>query len=344
MIRFAKILIFYMCRALGLFALSRLITRHSLKILCYHGFETADESKFRSKLFMSANLFEKRMSTLKRLGYRVITLTEGVNNLYSGTCVENSVVITVDDGFYSFYSLALPILKKYDFTSTIYVTSYYVEHESPIFRLVVQYMFWKTALARIDLTIYGIDRIELDLSNEKSKQEAAWAIINHGEKLSGEDVRRRICISLGESLGISFSEIERSHMMELMRPWQIRELSEQGVSVQLHTHRHRFPDDNDEVARRELAENGAALDALDSGEKIHFCYPSGVWSTNHWKILSDFGIESATTCHSGINTRKTPKYALSRFLDGEDVHQLEFEAALSGFKDLVSNMVNRITV
>lgn len=342
MLRAAKILIFYGCRATGLFALSRRITRNSLKILCYHGFEMAGESKFRSKLFMSAGLFEQRMATLKRLGYNVVPLSNAVRNLYSAAGVENSVVITIDDGFYSFHRLALPVLKKYNFASTVYVTTYYVEHESPIFRLVVQYMFWKSSIKKVVLVIPGLNQIELDMMDEKSQYDATWSIINYGEKLTSESARRSICTALGESLDISFTEIENSHMMELMRPWQIQELSSTGVSVQLHTHRHRFPDDDDESASRELGDNIRVLNQLAAGDKVHFCYPSGVWSPEHWKILSDFGIESATTCHSGINTRQTPKYALSRFLDGEDVHPLEFEAGLSGFRDLLKAMVDRL--
>lgn len=335
-------MILYGCRAVGMFALARWMTRKNLKILCYHGFEIVDESKFRPKLFMSAGVFEQRMAMLKRAGYHIVPLSDAVRNLYAGEALEDAVVITVDDGYDGFYNLALPILQKYHFVSTSYITTYYVEHEHPIFRLVVQYMFWKTSRPHVVLTFPGLDRMDVELTNSQRSVAAQWQIIHYGEKLASEADRVNVCQLLGEALGISYAEIVRSRMMQLMRPWQIQSLSAKGVSVQLHTHRHGFPDDNEAAARRELDENITMLNALDAGEKTHFCYPSGEWSPKHWKVLSEFAIESATTCASGLNTRDTPKYALSRILDSEDIHPIEFEAALCGFKDLVSPWVGRL--
>ena len=42
-------------------------------------------------------------------------------------------------------------------------------------------------------------------------------------------------------------------------------------------------------------------------------------------------IATAVTCDYGLNDAATDKYALMRFLDGENVSLLEFEAAVSGF-------------
>ena len=37
------------------------------------------------------------------------------------------------------------LLKEFGFTATVYVTTYYVQRNHPIYRLALQYMFWKTA-------------------------------------------------------------------------------------------------------------------------------------------------------------------------------------------------------
>ena len=78
-----------------------------------------------------------------------MTLDEALLRLREGKLKGNEIVITIDDGFYSVYALAVPILQKMGFTATIYVTTYYVTHKNPIFRLVIQYIFWKTSLKKL---------------------------------------------------------------------------------------------------------------------------------------------------------------------------------------------------
>ena len=66
-----------------------------------------------------------------------------------------------------------------------------------------------------------------------------------------------------------------------------------------------------------------------------FCYPSGIWGKRHWAILQEIGCCSAATCEPRMNSTKTSFLALGRFLDAEDIPQIEFEAEIYGFKDLL---------
>jgi hypothetical protein len=47
------------------------------------------------------------------------------------------------------------------------------------------------------------------------------------------------------------------------------------------------------------------------------------------------GILSATTCESGFVTKKTNPYYLPRFLDGENIPKIIFEAEVCGVLDLL---------
>jgi hypothetical protein len=51
--------------------------------------------------------------------------------------------------------------------------------------------------------------------------------------------------------------------------------------------------------------------------------------------LTNLYIVSATTCEPGLNFRHTPRLALHRFLDGEDIDQIQFEAEMSGLNELL---------
>ena len=333
--RAIKLFVLWMCRSLGLFRLAGWLTRRHLKILCYHGFELADETRFRPKLFMSGARFEQRLRVLGASGMRVLRLDDAVKRLYTGTLPDHAVVVTVDDGFHSVASIAAPRLKAHGFPATVYVTTYYVDNSNPIYRLVVQYMFWKTRRTVVELPILPMPEVaKVDLTEHSQAERAMWSWIRHGEERS-EAERVELCRRLGELLDVGYDDIVKSRAMQLMSPAEIASLEQAGLDVQLHTHRHRFPNDDRQDAEREIDDNRRSLGRWLAGERLHFCYPSGLFDSRQFEWLDAVGIESSTTCLPGLNSAATPRHALRRFLDGENIHQLEFEAALSGFTDLL---------
>ena len=69
---------------------------------------------------------------------------------------------------------------------------------------------------------------------------------------------------------------------------------------------------------------------------------SGIWSSDLWPWLATLGVASATTCDVGFNYRDTPRLGLKRILDAEDVPLIEFEAEMSGYKDLLRRLCWRL--
>ena len=112
-----------------------------------------------------------------------------------------------------------------------------------------------------------------------------------------------------------------------------------GVDVALHTHRHRFPLDDPDACRRELLQNQVLLREMTGTSSSHFCYPSGVYAAHQWVLLSDLGVRSATTCETGMVRRGDSVYGLRRFLDGEMVSDVEFDAEICGFAELLRSML-----
>lgn len=339
-----KLVLLFVCRSLGLFRLTRWLTRDKLKILCYHGFALDDETRFRPKLFISGERFEQRLQAIRRHGLQVLPLDEAVERLYAGTLPKNALVITIDDGFHSVATVAAPKLRQHGLPATVYVTTYYVENATPIFRLVVQYMFWKTGQRQLRLAglPWAADGL-VDLGDAAQADKTLWACIRHGEANCSEAQRVELCRQLGELLGTPYETIQRARILHLMTPDEIRGLAGAGLDVQLHTHRHRFPGDDHEQALREIADNRRAIGQWVEGERRHFCYPSGLFEPRHFEWLDAMGVKSSTTCLPGLNAATTPRHGLRRFLDGENIHALEFEAALSGFSDLLRSLRRRTT-
>ena len=143
-----KVLFFHLSRACGLFHLSRFLMRRRLLILCFHGIALDDEANFRPMLFMRESQFRRRLETIRQHGFPVLPLPAALDALEDGSLPHNALSITIDDGFYNALSKAAPMLSEYGMPATLYLTSYYVEKGAPIFRLVVQYMLWKTAAAQ----------------------------------------------------------------------------------------------------------------------------------------------------------------------------------------------------
>ncbi|MFC1591291.1 polysaccharide deacetylase family protein [Thermodesulfobacteriota bacterium] len=95
----------------------------TVPVLAYHRFaHTAS-----SKTIVSKAAFEQQMRFLKESGYRVISVGQLIRFLeFNDQLPDRSVVITVDDGWSSFYEIAYPILQKYGFTATIFLYTDFV--------------------------------------------------------------------------------------------------------------------------------------------------------------------------------------------------------------------------
>lgn len=333
--------IYYIAKYLGLFFLSHWLMRKRLLILCYHGFETADESDFMPGVFMRASTFQRRLELLKRLGHPVLPLDNAIERLQANSLPNNAVCITLDDGFVSTGRIGAPALAAAGLPSTLYVTTYYVGKQRPIFNLVVQYMFWKTSKRQIvlDQPDWGVSGSAL-LTQPEVVDRLCAAIIDHGERRSVEE-REQICQQLGQILGVDYQAIVQDRRFTLMAAAELQHVQRLGMDIQLHTHRHQLPAEDEGAAAQEIAENTAALHRMLGKECVHFCYPSGLWQPHQLEWLQHLHIASATTCERGMNHAGTHPLALYRYLDSENISDIEFEAELAGFIELLRIVTGR---
>jgi peptidoglycan/xylan/chitin deacetylase (PgdA/CDA1 family) len=324
------------CKFLGLFALARILTRRHLRILCYHGLALCDENKFSPGLFMDVKRFESRMQYLKRSGYSVLRLGEAYRLLRERGLPKDAVVITVDDGFYSTFKYAQPIFLRHSFPATVYVTSYYCGKQTPVFRLVVQYLFWKAGARHMDTSELGLpDSVTTAaVKTQADRDRVMWDIIRFGESEIDEPARCKLAAALADRVGVDYLQLAQSRMMNLMNSREIGEMAEAGLDVQLHTHRHCLPTDK-YATQHEVQQNREYLEPLVGRKLNHLCYPSGIWSREHWPWLQELGVQTATTCDIGLNCPGTPPLGLKRFLDGDKITAIDFEAEVSGFSELL---------
>jgi peptidoglycan/xylan/chitin deacetylase (PgdA/CDA1 family) len=177
-----------------------------------------------------------------------------------------------------------------------------------------------------------------------SIDEVMWKLIHKGEKLGSEQSRQALLTNLSELLEVDIAVLHEKHLLSLLSSTEVATLANQDFDIQLHTHRHRLPIDDRQSAHREIEENRTRLEAITGRPARHLCYPSGIYGSSQWPWLEELRIESATTCLPGLNTVHTPRYALRRFLDSEDIRFIEFKAELAGFNHLLRMLRGRVWV
>ncbi len=95
-------------------------TRGVIPIVALHGIEPGPYGAYE----LGTAEFDYLCGTLKALGYKTITLLEMLAYLDSGKKLpEKPVILTSDDGYYSIYAYAFPILKKYNYRMTVFLAT-----------------------------------------------------------------------------------------------------------------------------------------------------------------------------------------------------------------------------
>jgi peptidoglycan/xylan/chitin deacetylase (PgdA/CDA1 family) len=305
-----------------------------LLILCYHGISLRDEHSWDPELYMDRERFRARMEMLRQGGYTVLPLGEACKRLENGSLPPRAVALTFDDGDYDFAAVAWPILEEYGYPATVYVTTFYVDHAKPIFRLFCSYLLWQAR---------GIERrgalpvtadFTLDISRGLGTPEdraAALASLeahvkNRQLPLPG---REELAEALAAALGLDYSQLLRSRILQLMRPEEIAKVAAAGADVQLHTHRHRTPLQR-ELFLREIDDNRRRIEAITGRPAIHFCYPSGVTDAAFPPWLRERGVATATTCVPGLAAPGTDSLLLPRVVDHCNLSEVEIESWMAG--------------
>lgn len=311
--------------------------RRRLLILCYHGFAKRDEHRWDPALYMSAEQFERRLVLLRQAGAALLPLDEALARLKAGTLPARAVALTVDDGAHDFLAVAQPVLKRHAVPATLYCSTWYMQRDWPVFDVMLRYLLWRGVENRVGPIAIGDLATPLMLATRPAAETAAaevraTAVAAGWSGAEKQQLLERLAPQVGEDL----DELMEARLFHLLRLEELAQLDARLVSVQLHTHRHRSPDDRATFVA-EVLENRAVLAGagLDPEGLRHFCYPSGVYRQAHLPWLREAGVVSATTCDPGLATPGSDPLLLPRFVDAGTVPDPEFLAWVSGLRHLL---------
>lgn len=327
----SKIIFLYLLKFGGIFLLAKFFNRNKLRILCYHGISLEDEHKFIPSNFIKFTTLQKKVQWLRKSNYTIISLEQAIRALKNKQNLRNCVVITFDDGFESILEEAFPWFIKENIPVTLYLTSYYAQNRGPIFRLAVQYLCWKSTPQKIQLGKYTL---------ETKSDDSIWKFINNCEKQLTHKQRNDLLNAIQDKLNIKLS-LQILKSLSIISAEKIKELDQNHIDIQLHTHRHLFPAD-DEIATKELQDNIEFLKRHTNSSLKHFCYPSGIWSPKNFQTLEKFHIASATTCEPGLVKKDDHLLALPRIIESQKMSLIQFQAEILGIGDALRNLIKRL--
>jgi|GEM_PF-1166845 len=143
-----------------------MMSRTGIPVLTYHSLCKQEDENL-SPVHIAKEAFEQQMQWLAENGYTTITLEELHRYITTAISPHKYVVLTFDDGYQSYHTIATPVLKQYGFRGTLFLTTAAVGHSS------------YAALPGNEYT--GNDR-PLTLAELQYMKEEGWNIQPHGHQ------------------------------------------------------------------------------------------------------------------------------------------------------------------
>lgn len=313
-----KLAALHAARALGGFALARQLTAPAARILCYHG-SWRIEGAFRGDaMFMHPQSFRRRLQLLQRLGYAVMPLDAVIAGLRGRRkLARRAVAITIDDGWYGTFADMLPALCEAGMPATLYCDTAHLQAGLPVAHVLAQWLWRAKSCPALTAPQQALLAAASDRSTPMPQRLAAAE-------------------AFARAAGLDVDAALASGTFRYMTPAELKRAALLGLDVQLHTHRHELQDLSAAVMAREIDDNRAALaEMLGAASRTHFCYPSGICSPQAAQTAKALGLESATTTVQGLAWPGCNPHLIPRLMDGEQLSEIEFEAELAGFSDLL---------
>ncbi len=316
-------------KAAGLFGVARRRTASAVRILCYHGIWLGDRRFPGDAMFMQADTFRRRLAYIRHAGYPVVKLADAARALKGEgpKLPPAAVVITIDDGWLSTYQEMLPALVAHGMPATLYSDTAQLTNGRVIAHVMARYL---DRIAGMVPVAHRDGLIDLPSAIE-ARRVATDLTLPYEERVAA--VPR-----LAAALDLDIAPMLAARAFEYMTPDELRHAHKLGLDIQLHTHDHTLGDMSDAVIQGQIRRNRECLaDVLGTPQSAfqHFCYPSGVTDPTAAQTLADLGMATSVTTNRGLAWPHTPLQMLPRLHDGENVSDLEFEAELSGFSDLL---------
>jgi peptidoglycan/xylan/chitin deacetylase (PgdA/CDA1 family) len=309
------------------FSAGSLVSNHRSKdgciILAYHRVLPENDERIsltQCGMYVTARTFEEHMGYISK-NYTVMPLEElpEAKDL-SGTCI-----ITFDDGWSDNYEYAYPILKKYNFPATIFVSTNLMGTTG---------MPWPDKLYAFVMkaTDGMFSRMHAFMEDTlAAPKEELGLLVNllNNKVLYAEKIISIIKTLDGSQLDVFIGMLDK--LMEqqgsgsgVTRPWlswdEISEMSKNRISFGSHTHNHvLLTNVSEEKAEDEVVLSKQQLSKMINKPVRLFCYPNGNYNNSIVDILKKYDFNIAVTTKPGCFTLKSDFLTIPRIMLHNDI-------------------------
>lgn len=248
---------------------------------------------------------------------------------------ENSVALTVDDGYRDFLDVAYPIFLHFGIPVTLFVVSCFVDGEIWLWPDIVRYVCERSPLPRVQIGLADGNVVALDLHTPEKRIQAS-RFLTEKTKLMTNSQRLAFLRELPKLLKVAVPEEPPEESKPLS--WhELRQLSGGGVDIGAHTRNHPILSrvSSSEEMRDEIAGSKARIEEQLQKPVKHFCYPNGKTAdigTAAVEAVSAAGYSSAVTTEVGLNDSREDKLLLKRIGVEPDLSEHYFQRCVTGFR------------
>lgn len=275
-----------------------------LTILKYHQILTEPDQLFPGAPDVAC--FDWQMQTLKQY-FNVFTLGDAIALFKQGKLPSRAVCVSFDDGYADNYTLALPILKKYQIPATVFVATGLL-NGGVMWNDAVVHALRNCPKTEIDLT--RLDLPCFHLNDFSQRRDAIETLLPHYKRMDPSQRREKI-----NALQDSCAVAPPTQLM--MTDTQLKALYHAGIEIGGHTQNHPVLSHIDLAkARTEIGAGKEYLESLTGGKVTVFAYPYGLpgedYLSEHVGLLKNMGFSGAVSTSWGVAKPSHDPYQLPR--------------------------------
>lgn len=312
----------------GLPRLARRQLGGQLAILTFHGVEAKPLSPPIPHVIDTATLRRQ----LKFLGrhFTVLSLSEALERLSTGTLPDRAAALTFDDGTRNLATQAAPILREFGMPAAVFLATGAIGGQEALWPDRLWLAFVHTEVTGLDLTSLGLGtRSLVDISE---KVATLQAVIEHFKHLPDEARVQRLDWLIGE-LG---PEVDPTGGPFEMLTWDEARAMTQDGQIDLYPHSVTHPilaQCTDQKVDYEITESCMALNRETGRTADIFAYPNGHvgdFDDRAKSALQRNGIRWALATTRGFATKDSDPLELPRIGIGSDQSHALFRLRVSG--------------
>ncbi|MBN2018003.1 MAG: polysaccharide deacetylase family protein [Candidatus Cloacimonetes bacterium] len=283
--------------------------KNKIIIIMYHNFYDENHKKH-TNVGLDISCFEKQLQYL-RTYYNPISLHELVNYIQNEVPIpENAAVLTFDDGYMNNYTLAFPLLEKYQIPATIFMTMDFIYNSLWIWVNALEYIISKASIKHFSISIPDRGLVTFTIENEEEKAKVYKQLKEmlkefHPSMIDNiiSELKKNLNVKIGYNEVINYQMLDESTIKKMSSP-----LVDFGSHTLSHPILTRL---NTEEVIHEIKDSKEILERILGEEVEYFCYPNGDYNEEIVAIVKEH-YKAALSTDSGFVDKSSNIFLLPR--------------------------------